>query len=103
MSDVFGVECERGGLLGRLLEQDGLEQRLDDVHHAARACSKVVPSAIVSSSPRPHSDKFGSGETGGESRVAPPLPPARAPGRPPPDSQRPAHLPPPTVPLLAPP
>ena len=77
MPDVFGVERERGAFLGRLLEQDRLEQRLDDIHHAARACAKVVAPPVVAGSPRPHADQFGAGETGRERRVAHQLPWAR--------------------------
>src|SRR5258708_12309874 len=80
VTDVFGVKGERGSLLGGLLEQDGLEEWLDDVQHVARVGSEVVPSAIISSSPGPHPDEFGPGETGGERRVAHQLPRARVTG-----------------------
>src|SRR5260370_36544846 len=56
MTDVFGVERERRALFGRLLEQDRLEQRLDDVHHAAGTCPQVVAPAVVAGSPGPHPD-----------------------------------------------
>ena len=51
MTDIFGVERERRALLGRLLEQDWFEQRLDDVHHPARACPQIVTAAVI---PVPH-------------------------------------------------
>ena len=80
MTDVFGVERERRALLGRLLEQDRLEQRLDDVHHPARACPQIVTAAVIAGPPRPHPDQFGSGEAGRERRVAHQFPRARVPG-----------------------
>ena len=80
MTDVLGVERERRALLGRLLEQDRLEQRLDDVHHAARTCAQIVAPAVVAGPPRPHPDQFGAGQAGGEGRVAHQLPRARVPG-----------------------
>ena len=80
MTDVLGVERERRALLGRLLEQDRLEQRLDDVHHAARTCPQIVAPAVVPGPPRPHPDQFGSGQAGGEGRVAHLLPRARVAG-----------------------
>ena len=80
MADIFGVERKRRALFGGLLKQDGFEQRLDDVHHAARTCPKVVPSSVVPGAPRPHPDEFGPGQAGGERGVTHQFPWARVPG-----------------------
>ena len=92
MTDVFGVERERRALLGRLLEQDRFEQRLDDVHHPARACSQIVAAAIIPGPPSPHPDQFGSGEAGRERRVAHQFPRARIPCDVLRDTEIPEHL-----------
>ena len=92
MTDVLGVERERRALLGRLLEQDRLEQRLDDVHHAARTCPQIVAPAVVPGPPRPHPDQFGPGQAGGERRVAHQFPRARVSGHVLRDSEIPEDL-----------
>ena len=78
--DILRVEREGRALIGRLLEQDRLEQRLDDIHHATGARTQIIAAPIVTGPPSPHPDEFGAGQTCRESRVTHQFPGARIAG-----------------------